>query len=75
MDRPHAGTHYQRSVGELQAWFRTDADCLDYLEWLRWPAGFVCAECGQRQRLAAGRWTLQVLRVRRPDVGDGGHCL
>ena len=40
------GTHYPRSVGELQAWFRTDADCLDYLEWLRWPAGFVCAECG-----------------------------
>ena len=28
-----------------------------------------------RQWLAAGRWTLQVLRVRRPDVGDGGHDL
>jgi len=33
-------------VGEFQAWFRTDADCLDYLEWLRWPAGFVCPGCG-----------------------------
>ena len=21
-----------RSVGEFQAWFRTDADCLDYLD-------------------------------------------
>ena len=30
---------------ELQ-WFRTDADCLDYLAWLRWPAGFACADCG-----------------------------
>jgi transposase-like protein len=45
--------HYPRSVGELQAWFRTDADCLDYLEWLRWPAGFVCPDCGH-----AGGWRL-----------------
>ena len=34
MDRPCVGVHYPRSVGEFQAWFRTDADCLDYLEWL-----------------------------------------
>ena len=45
--------HYPRSVGEFQAWFRTDADCLDYLEWLRWPAGFVCPACGH-----AGGWRL-----------------
>ena len=25
---------------------RTDADCLDYLEWLRWPDGFACPACG-----------------------------
>jgi len=57
VDRPHAGTHYPRSVGEFQAWFRTDADCLDYLEWLRWPAGFVCADCGRDRgwRLGDGR--------------------
>jgi hypothetical protein len=47
MDHPHAGIHYPRSVAEFQAWFRTDADCLDYLEWLRWPAGFVCPACGR----------------------------
>lgn len=46
MDLPRAGKHYPRSVGEFQAWFRTDADCLDYLDWLRWPAGFVCPNCG-----------------------------
>jgi len=49
---------YPRSVGEFQAWFRTDADCLDYLEWLRWPGGFTCPSCGH----AAG-WRL----------GDGRH--
>ena len=40
MDQPRAGTHYPRSTGEFQAWFRTDADCLDYLDWVRWPGGF-----------------------------------
>jgi len=40
------------------AWFGTDADCLDYLEWLRWPAGFVCPHCGGRSwwRLGDGRF-------------------
>jgi transposase-like protein len=44
--QPVAGRHYPRSTGEFQAWFGTDADCLDYLAWLRWPEGFVCPRCG-----------------------------
>ena len=58
MDPPRAGRHYPRSLGEFQAWFRTDGDCLDYLEWLRWPAGFTCPSCGQRGgwRLGDGRF-------------------
>jgi transposase-like protein len=44
-------------LGEFQAWFRTDADCLDYLEWLRWPAGFTCPDCGLTGwRLGDGRF-------------------
>ena len=53
MDHPRAGRHYPRSAGEFQAWFCTDADCLDYLEWLRWPEGFTCPDCGH-----AGGWRL-----------------
>ena len=55
---PLAGAHYPRSVGEFQAWFSSDADCLDYLEWLRWPEGFVCPECGHIRawQLADGRY-------------------
>jgi hypothetical protein len=55
---PRAALHYPRSVGEFQAWFRTDADCLDYLEWLRWPDGFVCPVCGHAPgwRLDDGRF-------------------
>jgi transposase-like protein len=53
MARPSAGVHYPRSLGEFSSWFGTDADCLDYLEWLRWPDGLVCADCGH-----AGGWRL-----------------
>lgn len=58
MDHPRAGTHYPRSLGEFQSWFRSDADCLDYLEWLRWPAGFTCPTCGDKDgwRLGDGRF-------------------
>ena len=57
MERPLAGRQYPRSLGEFQAWFSTDADCLDYLEWLRWPQGFVCPGCdhGGGWRLSDGR--------------------
>jgi transposase-like protein len=54
-----AGKDYPRSQGEFQAWFRTDADCLDYLEWLRWPAGFVCPTCGEE-----GGWRLADARFK-----------
>ncbi len=46
IDHPRGGVHYPRSLGEFQSWFATDAECLDYLEWLRWPDGFVCPRCG-----------------------------
>ena len=55
---PRAGVHYPRSAGEFRSWFGTDADCLDYLDWLRWPDGFVCPRCGR-----AGGWAL----------ADGGY--
>ena len=55
---PLGGADYPRSLGEFQAWFSTDADCLDYLEWLRWPEGFVCPECCHPRawELADGRY-------------------
>ena len=52
-DQPRAGVHYPRSAGQFQSWFATDADCLDYLDWLRWPEGFVCPRCGH-----AGGWAV-----------------
>lgn len=53
-----AGRHYPRSTGDVHAWFSTDGDGLDYLEWLRWPDGCVCPDCGHVEgwRHADGRW-------------------
>src|SRR6266536_509057 len=56
---PGAGAHYPRTTGEFLAWFRTDEDCLDYLEWLRWPDGFICPGCGH-----AGGWRLGDGRIK-----------
>ena len=53
MDYPRAGRHYPGSTGDFHAWFSSDAGCLDYLEWLRWPLGFVCPNCGH-----SGGWRL-----------------
>jgi len=41
-----AGQDYPRSYAELLAWFDEDWKCLGYLDWLRWPDGFVCPACG-----------------------------
>ena len=41
-----AGRDYPRSYAALRAWFDEDWKCLDYLDWLRWPNGFVCPHCG-----------------------------
>jgi hypothetical protein len=53
-------------MGEFLAWFATDADCLDYLEWLRWPGGFVCPSCAQvgGWRLGDGRFWCRGCRGR-----------
>ena len=61
---PQAGVHYPRSIGELRSWFVTDADCADYLEWMRWPDGFVCPECGEQGgwRLGDGRFRCAACR-------------
>ena len=61
---PRAGLHYPGSTGEFQSWFATDADCLDYLEWLRWPNGFVCPRCGY-----AGGWAVGDGRYKYPGCG------
>jgi transposase-like protein len=46
LENPVAGADYPERLEHLRAWFASDADCLDYLDWLRWPDGFTCPWCG-----------------------------
>ena len=43
---PRAGKDYPRNWNEFLDGFASDAACLAYLQQLRWPAGFVCPNCG-----------------------------
>ncbi|TFB71930.1 IS1595 family transposase [Cryobacterium glaciale] len=42
----------------MHSWFDEDWKCLDYLDWLRWPDGFVCPHCSSLTgwRLPDSRW-------------------
>jgi hypothetical protein len=54
IENPVAGADYLGRLEYLRAWFTTDADCLDYLDWLRWPGEFVCPWCGTARGAALG---------------------
>src|SRR3954447_15259587 len=71
VDRPVAGLHYPAATGEFLAWFSTDADCLDYLEWLRWPAGFLCPDGGRGGGGLGGGRGERAGRGGRPSVTAG----
>jgi len=49
---------YPLDLADLEARFGDEAACLDYLEKLKWPNGFICSRCGSTQGwpLAAGRY-------------------
>jgi transposase-like protein len=64
---PVGGVDYPRSYAEFRSWFPDDEACLDYLDWLRWPAGWSCPVCscevgwalsnGRRECASCGRQT------------------
>ena len=46
---------YPANLIEFEDWFRTDAECQDYLESIRWPDGFRCPRCGHASGWKTGR--------------------
>lgn len=52
---------YPRTFEEFLEWFASEADCAKYLEWIRWPGGFVCPECQGTKawRTDRGLWHCQ----------------
>lgn len=57
---PKAGTDYPENFKEFLGWFRDDADCLEFLEHVRWLDGFSCPLWRVRQGLAAEPWPVDV---------------
>jgi transposase-like protein len=55
---PIRGQDYPATYQQLLEWFQDNQSCLDYLARLRWPDGFVCPRCGEREfwRTGAGLW-------------------
>jgi transposase-like protein len=55
---PIGGIDYPETYQEFRDWFVDDASCLDYLERLRWPDGFVCPACRATDawRVAGRMW-------------------
>lgn len=58
MPAARAGKDFPASYAEFLAWFGQDWQCADYLDWLRWPDGFVCPKCATARgwRGPDGRW-------------------
>jgi transposase-like protein len=54
-DGPQGGIDYPRTFQEFRAWFPDDDACLEYLETLRWPDGFVCPVCESTEAWRTGR--------------------
>jgi len=46
---PIGGINYPRTLQEFDEWFSTEQRCLDYLQRLRWPDGFICPICNGRK--------------------------
>lgn len=66
------GVDYPRTFQEFQAWFPNEDACLDYLETLRWPDGFVCPVCECRDAWrTAGRLFMCTACSRKTSVTAG----
>ncbi len=51
---PVGGVAYPETLQEFDEWFPTEQSCLDYLQKLRWPDGFVCPACNGRKAWKMG---------------------
>ena len=46
-EMPVSGRDYPRTWEQFLDWFPDEEACLEYLEGIRWPDGFVCPRCGR----------------------------
>jgi len=46
-EMPVSGRDYPRTWEQFLDWFADNDACIEYLEGIRWPDGFVCPRCGR----------------------------
>jgi len=63
---------YPRTSLEFQSRFSTEEACRDYLMQLRWPNGFVCPNCGEREFWEATRGRLVCAACRSQSTAISG---
>lgn len=47
---PVAGKDYPRTYNEFLEWFANEEECRRYLAHCRWPDGFKCPHCGEKEK-------------------------
>jgi len=52
---PVVGVDYPGTYQQMREWFGDERSCLEYLERLRWPGGFVCPRCDAERAWRTGR--------------------
>jgi len=59
---PIGGIDYPTTIQEFDSWFATEEQCLDYIQRLRWPSGFICPICKSRKywRMKSGLFRCSV---------------
>lgn len=72
LERPRSGVSYPGSLPEVRRWFASEADCVDYLDWLRWPEGWSCPSCGSTLEQAAPPGVHRCARCRRRSTVTAG---
>lgn len=56
---PVGGIDYPETLQEFDEWFPTEQACLNYLQKIRWPNGFVCPVCNGRKAWKMGSGLLR----------------
>ena len=57
-EMPVSGRDYPRTWEQFLDWYPDDDACIEYLEGIRWPDGYVCSSCGmsdEAYRTSRGR--------------------
>lgn len=69
---PVGGLDYPRTLQEFDAWFPSEAACVEYLERIRWREGFRCPGCGGESAWRSGRGSLRCTACQRQTSPTAG---